>query len=264
MDWQEAVKLISPFVVRIETPHGNGTGLICRYTEDVAMVVTAHHVTEIAEQLEEPIEFSNDNWRASVVIEDDQRIMLSRFLPGSDTVVLFVKPEIFPDFPVDTLPYLPWNSPLGAGDEVGWLGFPTGLERVRNAPLCFFSGRISARIDNGRRSYLIDGTGIKGVSGGPVFRLTPHGFSIVGIISEYHPHFITVNRKKRNREYSIPGLLQTESLDDVGCLIAAHENLREFVDGLPGSFAELWTENPHLHGFIASEIGRKSKKPKSN
>ena len=53
--------------------------------------------------------------------------------------------------------------------------------------LCFFNGRISCWIQRGEY-YLVDGVGIYGVSGGPVFAIDDGKIVIVGLVSSYIPN----------------------------------------------------------------------------
>ena len=48
----ESVEKVSPFVVKIETPSGSGTGFLCFYNEDKSWcaVATAHHVIDKADE----------------------------------------------------------------------------------------------------------------------------------------------------------------------------------------------------------------------
>ena len=33
LSWQEAIEIIEPHVVKIDTPRGSGTGFLCAYTK---------------------------------------------------------------------------------------------------------------------------------------------------------------------------------------------------------------------------------------
>lgn len=78
------------------------------------------------------------------------------------------------------------------GVELGWLGFP----RVASDQLCFFSGRVSAiREDH----FLVDGTAIHGVSGGPAFCITEDGPKLLGSITAYLPNRV-------EEDITLPGL----------------------------------------------------------
>jgi len=63
------------------------------------------------------------------------------------------------------------------GSKVGWLGYPS----VDDQTLCFFSGVISSTSSAGNM-YLVDGTVLTGLSGGPVFN---YSGDIIGIVSKY-------------------------------------------------------------------------------
>ena len=91
--------------------------------------------------------------------------------------------EVHPDLPMPVVyRFLERNEPaLAVGMEFGWLGFP----RIADG-LCFFSGRVSAIVDEAH--FLVDGTTIHGVSGGPVFCITENGPRIVGSITTYRPN----------------------------------------------------------------------------
>jgi hypothetical protein len=66
------------------------------------------------------------------------------------------------------------------GVELGWVGFPA----VSPRSLCFFSGRVSARMRNDK-TYLVDGVAINGVSGGPAFSCSGNAVELVGVVSAY-------------------------------------------------------------------------------
>jgi hypothetical protein len=78
------------------------------------------------------------------------------------------------------MPMLPWNSLLRRGADIAWLGFPAVFE----PELCFFHGFVSGfKADPPR--YLVDGTAMPGVSGGPAFDDRAH---LIGLVSAYIRH----------------------------------------------------------------------------
>jgi len=72
---------------------------------------------------------------------------------------------------------------LSVGMELGWLGYP----RIAPGELCFFSGRVSSL---GSEQFLVDGTAIHGVSGGPAFCITSNGLRIVGSVTAYRYNMV--------------------------------------------------------------------------
>jgi hypothetical protein len=81
--------------------------------------------------------------------------------------------------------------------------------------MCFFSGTMSAW-QAPKKSYLIDGVAINGVSGGPVFHCPDPGRpQIIGCVSAYH-----VNRATGE---ALPGLLRAQ---DVSHFRAAAGHIR--------------------------------------
>jgi hypothetical protein len=181
MEWDQIVDLVTPYVVKIETPQGHGTGFLCLYNEDKSIcgIATANHVVEHADNWKEPIRIVYQPSNQVIFLTDSERVIY----PGSgdnDSAVLLMQVGNL-KFPQELIPLLPSDSPLPIGADVGWLGYP-GI--VRNT-ICFFSGGVSARIESGH-TYLIDGVAINGVSGGPVVYSTPtKGVQIVGAVSAY-------------------------------------------------------------------------------
>lgn len=185
MEWHEAVKFLSPYVVRISTPRGFGTGWLVSRSRVTKLcgVATAAHVIDDAHYWDEPIRiFHPESGKSRVLRASDRSVHLE---PNLDSAALVFGSEDLP---------LPDNSPtlleqdkfIKPGVEVGWLGFPA----LPNASLCFFSGRISAFLEE-TSSYLIDGVAINGVSGGPAFRLAGDTVEVMGIVSAYIPNRAT-------------------------------------------------------------------------
>lgn len=74
------------------------------------------------------------------------------------------------------------------GIQIGWCGFPA----VAPNDLCFFAGHISAHLKD-RRSYLVDGVAINGVSGGPAFVRSNSSYpvDVCGVVTAYIPNRAT-------------------------------------------------------------------------
>ncbi len=194
MKWDQIVNKFSPYIVKIETQTGHGTGFLSLYNETKTWcgVATALHVVDHADKWKQPIKIIHQDSNESIFLEDDKRIIYTDYKTDS-AVVLFFKDNL--PFPEDLISLLPSQTPLGIGVEVGWLGFPA----VAPFDLCFFSGNISARQEF-RKAYLIDGVAINGVSGGPVlFSTETEGVQIVGTVSAYQANRATGE--------ALPGLL---------------------------------------------------------
>ena len=57
MNWDQVVQKVTPYVVKIETPAGSGTGFLFAYNEDHSWcgVATALHVVSAADEWQQPI-----------------------------------------------------------------------------------------------------------------------------------------------------------------------------------------------------------------
>lgn len=180
MDWNQIVEKLSPYIVKIETPEGHGTGFIYVYSQNrvFAGVATAAHVVSHAERWQQPIRLVHQYSMETIFLKESQRVIYTDSKTDS-AVILFEVGEL--NLPETPIPLLPSNSILPIGAEVGWLGFPSVVPYT----MCFFSGNVSAR-QEWRQAYLIDGVAINGVSGGPVVYSTQiSGTQIVGTISSY-------------------------------------------------------------------------------
>jgi hypothetical protein len=194
MNWDQIVKKVTPYIVRIETPSGHGSGFLYLYNDDKSWcgVATAAHVLYQAEKWKQPVEIYHSESNQNLFLREHERVITIDWETDS-AVLLFNKGEL--PLPENLIPLLPTESPLSIGLEVGWLGFPA----IESYTLCFFSGIISARQEP-RKAYLIDGVAINGVSGGPViYSTSTDGIQFIG----------TVNAYKANRATgeALPGLL---------------------------------------------------------
>jgi hypothetical protein len=178
-DWNQVVEKIVPYIVKIETPDGHGTGFLCFYNEqhDLCGIATANHVVASAESWLQPIRIYHAASAEPAFLKEGDRVIFPDRERDSAVILMPVGNLKFPEHAIQLRPP---EDRLFIGDEVGWLGFPGMVSE-----LCFFSGNISARLDAGH-AYLIDGVAVNGVSGGPVvYRHATEGLQIVGTISAY-------------------------------------------------------------------------------
>jgi len=178
MNWNAIVEKVSPYVVKIETPTGHGTGFLCLYNQDKSLlgIATARHVVGYADEWQQPIRIRHLASETQVFLKEAARGILSD--PETDSAVILFQPGDL-GLPQELIPLLPTSVSLDIGTEIGWLGYPG----IAASTLCFFSGNVSARRAH---SYLIDGVAINGVSGGPVIYANDiHGIQFVGTVSAY-------------------------------------------------------------------------------
>jgi hypothetical protein len=213
MNWENAVAKVSPYIVKIETPSGNGTGFLCfRRDKTWGGIATAHHVVADADKWQQPIKiYRNDFAKSTFITEKERYIWNAENLDSS--VILFDPSKL--ELPETLIQLRPKEKPISIGSEVGWLGFPA----IEPYTLCFFSGSISARRDD-NSAYLIDGVAINGVSGGPVIYLDPtDGVQFVGAVSAYR-----INRQSGE---ALPGLLVAQDVSHANFVV---EKIRSFEE----------------------------------
>jgi hypothetical protein len=179
LDWNAAIELVQPHIVRITTPRGSGTGFLVSATADGSMcaVATAAHVVAHAHYWEQPLRITHRDSGNTLLLRAAQRAV---FLQEADdtAAVIFSKGDL--PLPGQPLALAPEGKHLKFGNEIGWLGFPA----VAPAEMCFFSGRVSA-VRNEGREYLVDGVAINGVSGGPAFWNGGGKVTLMGVMSAY-------------------------------------------------------------------------------
>lgn len=179
MEWHTAIEQIEPYVVRIATPTGSGTGFLVSHStkRSVCAIATAAHVVDHAHYWEQPIRIEHTVSEKSLLLRNHERAV---FVEGEKDIagLIFDKNHLsLPDKPFDLTPE---GKTLKNGIEIGWLGYPA-LPWQR---LCFFSGRASAFVSS-IDAYLVDGVAINGVSGGPAFVILGDRITLVGIVSAY-------------------------------------------------------------------------------
>ncbi|MDC3984584.1 S1 family peptidase [Polyangium jinanense] len=178
-DWQNAVERVTPHVVKIATPQGWGSGfLLTRMgTTELVGIATAAHVIDHAHDWQEPIRIYHQYSGTSELLHHDQRAITIAEDQDAAAILFVNKSLRLPEKPLDLVPEGNW---LRIGNEVGWLGYPGIAEDT----MCFFSGRVSA-FDGKKKTYLIDGVAINGVSGGPTFLVANDLVRIIGTVTAY-------------------------------------------------------------------------------
>lgn len=214
MSWTAVYKMIQPYIVRIRTPSGYGTGFLFAYgaNRTVCAFATAAHVVDHAQEWDEPIRITHHGSGSTVLLNAKERAIL---VDSSRDTASIVTANVGMNLPDELLMLVPANEMKLVGVEVGWVGFPC----VAPSRLCFFSGRVSAAIDPGD-SYLLDGVAINGVSGGPVFAEYPADTpQLMGTVSAYISNRATGE--------SLPGLLKVQDLTAVHEVIQRLNSLGE-------------------------------------
>jgi hypothetical protein len=209
MAWHVTYQEIRPYVVRIETINGIGTGFLFAYNRDhsIAAIATASHVIDTAVNWQQPIKVWHPNSDKTLYLEKKDRATLLN--PDRDAAAVILPAGSF-KFPEKALPLQDPTKIRKIGVGVGWVGFPA----LALTKLCFFSGPISGHIQD---VYLIDGVAINGVSGGPVFAEEENNtVMVIGVVSAYIPN--------RRVGESLPGLLQAQDLS------AFHDYIKRITD----------------------------------
>lgn len=239
MDWNQAVKTVSPHIVKIETPNGYGTGFLVFYNHDKTWcgIATAAHVVSHADDWQELIKIRTQS-AAPRLLQSNERVIFIDNETDS-AILLFFKGDLqLPEVPITLLPV---GEALSVGLDAGWLGYPV----IQQFTLCFFSGTVSARLEH-RKAYLIDGVAINGVSGGPVIHCpTSDQIQIVGCISAYHANRATGE--------TLPGLLIAQDVshfhgvaESVKTIDEANAKKREFEEAQKAKEGTASQENTGL------------------
>ena len=206
-EWNDAALQVAKQIVRIETNDGHyGTGFVTHAAYDLRGVATALHVVEDAVKEKRQIDIRYDHDKVlSVGPGSGKDAIVLTAPPGtSDSALMLVRGAIA--LPQPAVPLIKHGHVVVVGVEVEWLGFPQIADR-----LCFFSGRVSS-VQPDKKLYLVDGTAISGVSGGPMFYLEGGRPTIVGAISGY---YYTLGRPRGVGEatISMPGLAAVSDVE---------------------------------------------------
>jgi hypothetical protein len=191
LPWWDCVERVTPYVVRILTPRGHGTGFLFYRGPGLVAIATAAHVINDSDYWEEPIRIEHASGEPILLRRIDRAVL--RDDTKDTAAILIAKDRIA--FPEEVLDLVPEKQFVKVGADIGWLGFPA----ISGANMCFFGGRISAYLEDAS-SYLVDGVAINGVSGGPAFcrNADTNSLLVMGVLSAYIPNRATGE--------SLPGL----------------------------------------------------------
>ena len=184
--WANALEKIQPYVFRIRTPTGTGTGFQLSYSSqtDLCSIATALHVVSHAKEWDDSVKLHHYSSGKTTLLRPNDRTIDS--LAALDLAFIVFRAKELPLQP-GTLDLIAENRRLREGVQIGWCGFPA----IAPNNLCFFTGCISSYIED-QTSYLIDGVSINGISGGPSFYLEKSNQIIIcGIVSAYIPNRAT-------------------------------------------------------------------------
>lgn len=185
MQWHQAVEAITPHVVRIATPQGTGTGFLVSRSKDrtICGVATAAHVISHAHYWEQPLRLHFAGSPHAILLRQPERAILVEESRDTAAVLFEAKDHVLPDEP---FPLIEEDRRIKVGVRIGWLGYPA----IAGATLCFFSGAVSAYIEDDE-AYFVDGVAINGVSGGPAFNIASATPELIGVVSAYMPNRVT-------------------------------------------------------------------------
>lgn len=208
MNWEKQIAAVSPHVVKITHPGGWGTGFLAFYNHDKTWcgIATAAHVVAHADEWQQPIRITHEASGTTEFYSTDGRVIFVNRANDSAIVFCLKRQLGLPEIPITLLPV---GTLCGLGSEVGWLGYPS----IEPNALCFFAGAVSARSDS---AYLLDGVGIQGVSGGPVFHCEDLDEpKIIGCVSTYFGGQTT------------PGLLKAQNVSEFQAWAETIRNIDE-------------------------------------
>ncbi len=217
ISWYQVIADIQPSIVKIETPDGHGTGFFIGYNVERtwALIATAGHVIETADQWLQPIRIHNVKEQKTVLLQESGRVIFPDNSVDGDTTIIFApldKVSVL-NLPEKPIGFIESGKVLKIGVDVGWLGYP-GI--ARNT-LCFFSGTISARRGSSR-AYFIDGVSVPGVSGGPVFYVET---------GENEPRFVGSISGYQSPDRSALGLCVAHDVSHLQSIVETLKNQKE-------------------------------------
>jgi hypothetical protein len=117
MNWNQIVNKIRPYIVKIETPAGSGSGFLCLYNENKSLcgIATASHVVEYAGEWQQLIKIIYQPSKEVFFLKEGDRVIFPD--PKTDsTMILFHPTKTLPD---ELIRLRPAEQILDVGSEVG-------------------------------------------------------------------------------------------------------------------------------------------------
>ena len=198
-DWHLTFEKVIPYIARIETPSGFGSGFLFAYNQNktLAAIATAAHVVEYSDTWNMPIKVIHQSSATEYFLDHEKRVVLMDKNRDSATILFSDTEDVFPD---DVLPMMDYRKFRRVGCEIAWAGFPGNAY----PNLCLFTGTVAGFLEF-QDSYLVDGVAVNGVSGGPVFaRIKEDEAELLGSVSSYMPN--------RQGDDTLPGLLRAQDV----------------------------------------------------
>ena len=201
LEWHLLYEQVLPYIVRIETPEGFGTGFLFAFNQKktVAGFATAAHVVQHADSWKLPIKITHHVSGEELFLTTEDRFIEVDEARDSASILVKNVGSSLPDNPLAMMEPTHFKK---VGVEVAWAGYPV----IARPHLCLFTGSIATFLAYDD-SYLIDGVAIHGVSGGPVFAGVPGDDDtpeLLGTISMYMPN--------RQPSDTLPGMLRAHDL----------------------------------------------------
>lgn len=222
LEWHQAVDIMMKNVVKVSTlGDGYGSGVIVpspKHTPGNCCVLTAYHVIQKAIDTGATIEIELAESKVKITLPSMARTIFPA--KGRDqAIILFNGPAKFGA--PNAYKFLSVNLHCVPGVEFGWLGYPS-LEIAKDV-VCFMHGRVSAYLEN-LEAYLVDGSSIHGVSGGPVFCCDQGGKVVLsGIVTNYFPNQIAVQNSGMQ---TWPGLAMFRTINPLMKLYAQENKVQ--------------------------------------
>ena len=102
MNWDQVVQKVTPYIVKIETPTGYGTGFLSFYNTDNSWcgIATAAHVASDADEWQKPIKIRQQGSDSVLFLQPNERVIYINWNTDS-AVILFRKGNLqLPEVPI--------------------------------------------------------------------------------------------------------------------------------------------------------------------